>query len=62
MKNSSKLAKQMQVKLPTSIPSKIPQANPLKHFQEALLSIHSKKKTTQNGYETVIASLQQVVE
>ena len=52
----------MQVKLPASIPSKIPQANPLKHFQEALLSIHSKKKATQNGYETVIASLQQVVE
>lgn len=41
----------------TQFPSARPPHNPLADFQATLLQIHSKRSSTQNGYELVISSL-----
>ena len=52
----------IQPKVPSAFSKSSKEGMTLASFQQALLSIHDKRKSTKNSYEKVIASLEQIIE
>jgi hypothetical protein len=58
----SALAKWITPKLPDSLARKTFNPANSEQFQQALVSLHQKRDTAQNGYESIISSLKQIIE
>lgn len=56
------ITQKIQPKIPISLHKGNKEAMNLAAFQQALLSIHDKRKSTKNSYEKVISSLEQIIE
>lgn len=56
------IAKQIRPQVTTTLPKRKQELTPLVQFQQAFLQIHDKRRSSKNGYEKVIAALEQMVE